>query len=84
MKLHEKEDLDLQVLVNNMITIQDAKEILYQVKHSTGIHFNEPENTLAHFLVILAEMYQLNKEELIDHYILAVYDLSRKQHFNWN
>lgn len=67
-----------------MITLQDAKEVLYQVKHNTGIHFNESENTLAHFLVVICGIYQLSKEELIDHYILSVYDLSKTQHFNWN
>ena len=84
MKLHEKEDLDLQVLINYMITIQDAKEILYQVKHNTGIRFSISENDLAHFLVIMAGVYNLNKEEILDDYILSVHECSRKQHFNWN
>lgn len=84
MKLHEKEDLDLQVLINYMITIQDAKEILYQVKHNTGIRFFTNENDLAHFLVIMAGVYNLNKEEIFDNCILSVHKCSRKQHFNWN
>lgn len=67
-----------------MILLQDAKEILYQVKHSTGIHFNESEDTLAHFLVVICGIYNISKEEILIPYILSIHDLSRKQHFNWN
>lgn len=67
-----------------MITLSEAKEILYQVKHNTGIHFNEPENNLAHFLIILSEICDLDKEELTHHLIIGVHDASIKRHFNWN
>lgn len=67
-----------------MITLQDAKEILYQVKYNTGIRFSTSENDLANLLVIMAGVYNLNKEEILDNYILSVHECSRKQHFNWN
>lgn len=67
-----------------MITFKEAKEILYQVKHHTGIRFDQSENDLVKLLVVLGIFYDVNKEEVLEHYIYSIHELSVKQKFNWN
>ena len=67
-----------------MITIQNAKEILYQVKHHTGIRFNESEKDSINLLLTLGRFYDISKDEILEHCILSVHEFSVKQKFNWN
>lgn len=65
-----------------MLSYNDALDVVYEIKHHTGKVFKSDKD-MATIIQVLSSIYIISKEELIENSILSVHDESRLLHFNW-
>ena len=65
------------------MTFKEAFDALYQIRHITGSQCAINPSELARDIVIICDIYEINKEDFIEGMITEIYKRDKLKKFNW-